>query len=163
MTMTTPTNIEIKAIYLSPGHDFKGRFGQERLEHGIEAVKSAHCIAGRGLRGDRYAEHEPDHKRQITFFDWAVYERMREQFAKPELEPWVFRRNVLVAGLDLNALIGQRFSLQGVEFEGVEESVPCVWMDEVVAPGAFAALKGSGGLRARILTDGTLSCGPASS
>jgi MOSC domain-containing protein YiiM len=155
------TAIEIKAIYLSPGHDFKGRFGQERLEHGIESVASAECLAGLGLRGDRYAGHEAGHKRQITFFDWAVYERMREQFDRPELEPWAFRRNVLVAGLDLNALIGQRFTLQGIEFEGVEESVPCVWMDEAVAPGAFAALKGAGGLRARILSNGTLRLGPA--
>lgn len=50
--------------------------------------------------------------------------------------------------MDLNRLIGQRFSLQGIEFEGVEECRPCYWMDQAIAPGAENYLKGHGGLRA---------------
>ena len=72
------------------------------------------------------------------------------------LRPPLFRRNVLTTGVDLNTLIGQRFTLQGIEFEGVEECRPCYWMDEAIAPGAEDYLKGHGGLRARILNDGVL-------
>jgi MOSC domain-containing protein YiiM len=149
--------MNIHAIYLSSGHDFVGRHGEERLDHGIEKVDSVECVAGSGLVGDRYFDHKEDYKGQITFFDWTVYERIRDDFDCPELDPAWFRRNVLTAGVDLNSLIGQRFMLQGVEFEGSEECRPCYWMDEAVAPGVHEALKGFGGLRARILSSGKLS------
>ena len=55
-------------------------------------------------------------------------------------------------------LIGQRFTLQGIEFEGSEECRPCYWMDQAVGEGVHEALKGYGGLRARILTSGVLRC-----
>jgi len=146
----------IRAIYVSPGHDFKGRCGKGRLEHGIQPVDTVECVAGRGLVGDRYFDHKENFKGQITFFDWAVYEMIRRDFKRPNLDPSVFRRNVLTSGIDLNALVGERFTLQGVEFEGSEECAPCFWMDEAVAPGVEAALKGRGGLRARILSGGVL-------
>jgi MOSC domain-containing protein YiiM len=58
--------------------------------------------------------------------------------------------------LELNEFIGREFEIQGVRFFGTEECRPCYWMDQAFAPGAEAAMKGRGGLRARILTDGTL-------
>jgi MOSC domain-containing protein YiiM len=70
--------------------------------------------------------------------------------------PGAARRNVVTSGVDLNSLIGRRFELQGVVFEGIWECSPCYWMDSAIGPGAEQALRGSGGLRARILTDGTL-------
>jgi len=149
-------NIQIRKIYLSKGHDFVGRHGHERLEHGIEEVDQVECVAGSGLVGDRYFDHKEDYKGQITFFDWAVYERIGNDFNCPDLQPFLFRRNVLTEGVDLNTLIGQRFSIQGIEFEGSEECRPCHWMDQAVAPGVHEALKGFGGLRARILSSGTL-------
>jgi hypothetical protein len=51
-------------------------------------------------------------------------------------------------GIDLNNLIGARFTLQGIEFEGICECKPCYWMDLAIAPGAEAVLQGRGGLRA---------------
>ncbi len=53
----------------------------------------------------------------------------------------------------------QRFSIQGVEFEGTEECRPCGWMDRVIADGARAFMQENfrGGLRAKILSDGVLS------
>ena len=76
-------------------------------------------------------------------------------------DPSVLRRNVLLSGVDLNSLIGRKFRLGGILFEGVEECSPCYWMDEAVGPGANAFLTGRGGLRCRILEDGILRCGPA--
>jgi MOSC domain-containing protein YiiM len=149
-------NIAIKAIYISSGHDFVGRHGKGRLDHGIEKVDTVECLAGRGIVNDRYLDHEEDFKGQITFFDWDVYDRIRTQCNLPDLDPALFRRNVLTSGVDLNTLIGLRFTLQGIEFEGVEECRPCYWMDEAIAPGAEDYLKGHGGLRARILNDGVL-------
>jgi MOSC domain-containing protein YiiM len=68
----------------------------------------------------------------------------------------VFRRNVITRGINLNELIGIEFELQGVRIFGDEECRPCYWMDRVFAAGAENAMKGRGGLRATILSDGVL-------
>ena len=80
----------------------------------------------------------------MTFFDLAVFERIKKQFGRPDLEASAFRRNVITAGIDLNKLIGKKFTIQNIVFEGTEESKPCYWMNGAVAEGAEEALKGWG-------------------
>lgn len=149
---------ELIEIWISPGSDFRGQHGQERLEHGIVDLPQVECVAGMGLRGDRYFGRKPDFKGQVTFFDAAVVQAVRERFAQPGLAGSAFRRNLVVRGVDLAAWVGKRFRFQGVEFEGSEECRPCYWMDRAVAPGTeeFLASDFRGGLRARILSDGIL-------
>ena len=81
---------------------------------------------------------------------------MKQEFNLPELCASAFRRNVVVSGLDLNALIGQRFEIGGLEFEGSEEAKPCYWMDQACALGVEEFLKGYGGLRCRVLKGGVM-------
>ncbi len=118
------------------------------------------CRAGFGLEGDRFYGYRPDYKGQVTFFSWETLLAARENFGLPALAPSVFRRNVVVEGIDLDQLLARRFTLGGVEFEGTGEARPCHWMNAVVAPGAEDWLMGRGGLRAKVLTDGKLSVGP---
>ena len=66
------------------------------------------------------------------------------------------RRNIVMRNADLNELIDQDFEVQGVRFHGMQECRPCYWMNGAIAPGAEEFLKGRGGLRAKILCDGTL-------
>jgi len=146
----------IQHIFISPGHNFRGHHGTPPGQHPVVEVDTAECVAGQGLVGDRYFGERADFKGQITFFDLAVHHRICDQFNQPGTPPSVYRRNVITAGLDLNALIGQEFELQGIRFLGTEECKPCYWMDHALAPGAEVALKGHGGLRAKILTTGTL-------
>ena len=154
-------HIEIKHLLVSSGHDFKGRHGKEPLNHGIEDRDEIECVTGRGITGDRYFDFKEDFKGQITFFDLAVFEAVKEQFSLHDLEATAFRRNVLLAGIDLNSLIGKRFTIAGVAFEGSEEASPCAWMDQACAPGVEEFLRGKGGLRARIRQGGTLRRGRA--
>jgi MOSC domain-containing protein YiiM len=63
---------------------------------------------------------------------------------------------VITRNVDLNTLIGAEFEVQGVRFLGTGECTPCHWMNHAFHPGTEAALKGRGGLRAKILTSGTL-------
>ena len=149
----------IRRIFLSPGHNFFGRYGQPAGEHPAHEVPAAKCRAGWGLEGDRFYGYRPDYKGQVTFFAWETLLAAREKFSVPALSPDVFRRNIITEGIALNDLIGRRFTLGGVEFEGTEESRPCHWMNQVVAPGAEDWLRGRGGLRAKILTDGELRVG----
>lgn len=147
---------QILAIYLSPGHNFFGRHNQSALAHQIVSVPRVDCVAGSGLVGDRFFKYKPGYKGQITFFASEVFDSVCEGLGVCEKQPSLLRRNVLTRGIDLNTLIGMTFSIQGVVFEGTEECRPCYWMDTALAPGAEAALRGRGGLRARILEGGTL-------
>jgi molybdopterin synthase catalytic subunit len=149
---------ELLEIWISPGNDFRGHHGGPRGNHGIVRVDEVECVAGMGLKGDRYFGYKPDFKGQVTFFDADAVEAVRKEFNRPDLSSSEFRRSLIVRGIDLSAWVGKRFRLQGVEFEGSEECKPCYWMDEAVAPGVEEFLKSRfrGGLRARILTDGKL-------
>lgn len=149
---------ELLEIWISEGNDFRGRHEKGRLDHGIHGVSEIECVAGMGLRGDRYFGYKPDFKGQVTFFDAAVVDAVRGHFSLPDLSSSVFRRNLVVRGVDLSAWKGRRFRYQGIEFEGSEECKPCYWMDQVAAPGAEAFLTENfrGGLRARVLSDGIL-------
>lgn len=149
---------ELLAIWISSGNDFRGRHEQGRMEHGIHSVHDAECVAGMGIRGDRYFGYKPDFKGQVTFFSAETVDAVREHFSQPDLSSSVFRRNLIVRGVDLAEWKGRRFRFQGIDFEATEECKPCYWMDQVVAPGAelFLADGFRGGLRAKILTDGIL-------
>jgi MOSC domain-containing protein YiiM len=148
--------INIRHLYISPGHNFRGHHGLEPGVHPILEMDRVDCVAGKGLVGDRYFGHEDNFKGQITFFALEVHRTLCAELDRPGIAPSVYRRNVLTEGLDLGSLVGREFELQGVRFFGTEECRPCYWMDRAVGPGAEAAMQGRGGLRARILTNGCL-------
>lgn len=146
----------VEHLFVSPEHNFFGHHGVAAGQAPTIACDVVECVAGRGLRGDRFFDYKPDYKGQITFFDGAVFDGLCAALRVVGTSPGAVRRNVVVRGVDLNGLIGREFELQGVRFLGTEECKPCHWLDEAVAPGAELWLKGRGGLRAKILTDGLL-------
>lgn len=154
-----PMRVEIKNIWISPGHDFRGHHGSERAEHGQHPRESIQCVAGKGIEGDRYFGFKEDFKGQITFFSDDVADKMESEFGINKFDRSVMRRNVLIAGVDLNSLIGKRFRLGELVLTGSEECAPCYWMDTAVTEGAHEFLKGNGGLRCRIEKSGTLARG----
>ena len=158
---TRRIDVTIHHIFTSPGHDFKGRHGKGRLEHGIEEHECVVCQAGRGLKGDRYARQPEGHKGQITFFNAEVLRDVGEALGLDEVPPSAFRRNVILEGVDVSDLAGREFTLGGIRFKGTEPSTPCYWMDIALVKGTAVQLEGKGGLRARILETGILRTGPA--
>ncbi len=154
---------ELLEIWISPGNNFRGRHEHGALDHPVESVSEIECVAGQGLRGDRYFGYKKNFKGQVTFFQADTLIHLRDHFALPELSAGVLRRNLVVKGIDLREWVGRKFTYQGITFEGAEECKPCYWMDRVIAPGAEEFLKHhfQGGLRARILTDGFLRVSPA--
>ncbi|MCA9755612.1 MAG: molybdenum cofactor biosysynthesis protein [Candidatus Eisenbacteria bacterium] len=151
--------MNVRNLFISPGHNFVGHHGGPPGQHEIFSVDRVDCVHRRGLRGDRYFERPPDHKGQITFFSQEVLDELSAALGISELPASAVRRNVIVSGVQLNGLIGTEFEVQGVRFLGVEECRPCYWMDHAVGPGAEDLLRGRGGLRCRILTDGELYVG----
>lgn len=150
------SSMMIEQLYISPGHNFFGHHGQPAGKSPLIEVSNVECVAGRGLRGDRFFDFKEDYKGQITFFSREVFDDVCRSLGDVTASPGVARRNAITRGIDLNELIGRQFALQGIKFEGICECKPCYWMNIAIAPGAEAALQGRGGLRARILSSGTL-------
>jgi MOSC domain-containing protein YiiM len=149
--------LRILHLYISPGHNFFGRYGKPAGEHPALEVPAVHCVAGRGLEGDRFFDFKDGYKGQITFFSQEVYAGLCQQLDIHHKSPDTLRRNVICAGVDLNSLTaGVEFEVQGVVFRGREECRPCLWMDQSFGAGAEEALKGRGGLRAQIVRGGVL-------
>jgi MOSC domain-containing protein YiiM len=147
---------EILQLYISPGHNFFGHHGREPDKFPAIEVPALDCVAGRGIRGDRFFDYKENYKGQITFFALEVFDQLCDVLAVRGCSAALLRRNVITRGVDLNTLIEQEFAIQGVRFHGTGECRPCYWMDRAIGPGAESFLKGRGGLRARILSDGIL-------
>ena len=154
--MATTPAIQIRHLYISSGHNFFGHYGKPPDKYPMVEREEIHCVTGRGIEGDRFFDYKPNCKGQVTFFAEEVYGQLCAELGVWDQPAWVFRRNIITAGADLPALIGQEFEIQGVRFAGCSESAPCEWMNHAFAPGAEEWLKGRGGLRAKILTDGIL-------
>jgi MOSC domain-containing protein YiiM len=148
--------ITIHNIYISDDHNFYGHHGKEPGSNPMIELDSVECEAGKGIIGDRFHNYKEDYKGQITFFSLEVYKDICTNFKLTNVSPSVFRRNVITSGVDLNSLINKKFNIQGIDFLGTQEAAPCYWMNGVVAEGAENAMKGRGGLRAKILTSGRL-------
>jgi MOSC domain-containing protein YiiM len=148
--------VVIRQIFISPGHNYFGHAGREPDHHPLQEVDSIECVAGHGIRGDRFFDYHDNYKGQITFFSQEIFEGLCAAFPHVEKPAGVLRRNVIVAGVDLNSLIGKEFTLQGIRFRGTAHCAPCHWLDQAFHPGTEAWLKKNGGLRAQILTDGWL-------
>ena len=151
----------IRQIFISPGHNYFGHHGKPPDDYPLVEVSRIDCVAGHGIRGDRFYDYRDNYKGQITFFSFEVFERLARHFRLTNKSPGVLRRNVIVSGIDLNDLIGEEFSIQGVHLRGTGHCRPCYWLDQAVAPGTEDFLEGNGGLRAEILTDGAIAIGDA--
>lgn len=150
------TDLRITGIFISPGHNFVGHHQHPPGDHPTVEMAEIECVAGKGLFGDRFFGFKENYKGQVTFFSSEVFADVCRKLGVRGKSPGVTRRNIITRGVELNSLVGKKFIVQGVEFEGVSECSPCHWMNEAIAPGAEASLHGRGGLRARILTNGIL-------
>lgn len=151
----------IRQIFISPGHNYFGHHGRAPDNFPLIEVARIECVAGSGIRGDRFDDYRDDYKGQITLFSWEVFERLVAHFGLTNKSVGDLRRNVIVSGANLNELIGEEFSVQGVRLRGTAHCKPCYLMNQAVAPGAEEFLNGNGGLRAQILTDGVIAIGDA--
>jgi len=137
----------VHAIYLAAVH---GELPQ--------AVESAVCHAGKGLEGDRNFGYPDPESCDITLIEAEAFESQRSEHGL-DLQPEAARRQVLVRGVDLGDFIGRRFRVGELECEGEERCEPCNHLAKLV--GTQIVLKGllHTGLRARILSGGTIRVG----
>lgn len=121
------------------------------------ALAEVLAVAGRGLDGDRY--RSASGKRAVTLIQaehLAVIGAMLQQRAP---EPAQLRRNLVVSGINIAALKGMRFQIGEAVLVGTGFCHPCSRMEEVLGPGGYNAVRGHGGLTARIIESGVMRCG----
>jgi len=129
----------------------------------LNRVEEVEAIAGHGLAGDRYAEqagHFSDPMRRpdaVTLIEAEAIEGVNADGL--ELTHEESRRNLLTRGIDLNALVGRRFRVGGLECVGVERADPCSYLQGLTRPGVLRALVDRGGLRAAIVSGGRIAVG----
>jgi MOSC domain-containing protein YiiM len=118
------------------------------------------ALAGRGLAGDHYRPGTRA-SRQVTLVQQEHLAVIASLLGIPLPDPGLLRRNVLVAGINLQALKGKRFRIGAVILEGTGLCHPCSRMEEALGPGGYNAMRGHGGLTARILSGGRIRVGDA--
>ena len=76
-----------------------------------------------------------------------------------EARPELLRRNVVVSGLNLGALKGERLRIGGAEIEITGPRHPCSRMEEALGPGGYNAVRGHGGWCASVTRPGRIAVG----
>lgn len=152
--------VEIVALMASPIHAFEGRPSDgPRPDPEPPARASVEVRAGLGVVGDRYFTHPAHRRASVTLIAVESLEAVAAELGVPPFDPVLARRTVVLRGADVDGLTGE-FTLGGVRFRAHRPANPCAWMDQVLAPGAFRALRRRGGIRCEPLTSGALHLGP---
>ncbi|RZA14889.1 MAG: MOSC domain-containing protein [Lysobacteraceae bacterium] len=123
----------------------------------MRAVDWAEAGTGRGLAGDRYKSGSG--KRGVTLLQAEHLPVIAALSGHAAIAPATLRRNLVVSGIPLVALKGRRFRVGDVLLEGTDACDPCSRMEDALGPGGYNAMRGMGGLCARIVEGGTLRVG----
>jgi MOSC domain-containing protein YiiM len=153
----------VVGLFISPG------IGQP-----MEACANVRALAGRGLEGDRYAAGQGSYSRakrqvirHVSIIEREAIEAANEELARRGLVPFVpneTRRNIVVEGADIYALVGREFRIGDVGLRGIEPTRPCHIPSAAANKTGFKeAFSARGGVRAEILSDGIISVGDAMS
>ena len=144
---------EIVQLLVSQVHRFEGRpsDGPAPAAEG-ELVDEIRIRAGLGIVGDRYFGHRAHKDAAVTI--------IAAQSLPPGADLTHVRRNILIRGVDIDALVGRTIKIGAIRLRVNRPANPCAWMDVTIGPGAWRALKGRGGVRCTPLDDGVLRKGP---
>jgi MOSC domain-containing protein YiiM len=120
----------------------------------------AEAIAGGGLVGDhRATAARRGSKRQVTLIQAEHLEPVTRLMRSEPVSPAMLRRNLAVSGINVLALKDQVFTIGEVVLEGTGPCEPCSRMEENLGPGGYNAMRGHGGITARIIEGGALHVG----
>ncbi|TNC65020.1 MOSC domain-containing protein [Rubellimicrobium roseum] len=126
----------------------------------VLTVEEALAQVGQGLAGDRYGSRD-NGPRQVTLIQAEHLAAIASHLGLEQVEPARLRRNVVTQGINLLALKERRFRLGGAVLEHTGECHPCSRMEEELGPGGYNAVRGHGGITARVIEPGPIRSGDA--
>lgn len=125
----------------------------------MQPVQRAGVVAPQGLEGDRYAGRSG--KRAVTLIQAEHLDVVASLTGRAAIDPADLRRNVVVRGLNLLALKERRFRIGSAVLEATGPCDPCSRMEEVLGEGGYNAMRGHGGITARVVEPGEFGVGDA--
>lgn len=117
-------------------------------------------VAAQGIIGDRFFTTS-DGARQVTLIAAEDIAAIASFLDRAAIAPEIFRRNIVTTGVNLNALKKRNFRIGGALLAHSGECHPCSRMEEAFGPGGYNAVRGRGGLTARVLEGGDIALGDA--
>lgn len=126
----------------------------------VQALSEVLAEPGRGLSGDRYRGGGAN-TREVTLIQAEHVAAIASLVGRESLDPALLRRNLAVTGINLLALKGRRFRVGEAVLEMTGLCHPCSRMEEVLGPGGYNAVRGHGGITARLLRGGWIRLGDA--
>lgn len=126
----------------------------------LQSFNHVEVLADYGLVGDHKAQRAGG-KRQVTLIQREHLNAVAALLSCDTVDPALLRRNLVVSGINLLALRDAQFEIGGVVFEGVGLCEPCSRMEEVLGTGGYNAMRGHGGILARVITGGVIRVGEA--
>jgi len=125
----------------------------------IDVVSEVEAEEGRGLTGDHHAKKRKS-KRQVTLIQAEHLPVVASILYRGEpVDPELLRRNIVVSGVNLLTLKDQRFQIGSAILEGNGPAAPCSRMEETLGAGGYNAMRGHGGITARVIEAGTIAIG----
>lgn len=125
----------------------------------LQIVDRIDVQADFGLAGDHYANQGG--KRQVTLIQAEHLDAVASMLGIDTVAPEAVRRNIVVRSINLLALKDKRFSVGDAELEFTGLCHPCSRMETTLGPGGYNALRGHGGITARVLRGGIVKVGDA--
>ena len=160
-------DVEIVQLLASPIHRHEGRPADGPVPtNDVETRTSVEVRAGLGIVGDRHFGQLAHRQAALTLQAAESLDALASELGL-ESAPGLAqtRRNILLRGVDIDALVGAELSLDSGDGEVVirahRPANPCAWMDVTIAPGSHRGLRRRGGIRAEPMTDGILRVGRA--
>src|SRR5271166_1548290 len=129
----------------------------------LQSIGQAQAIPGTGLEGDRYALkrgtfYKPEPDRELTLIEAEAIEALRRDY-DIELSAGDARRNIVTRGVALNHLVGKECTVGSVRIRGLRLCEPCDQLQRLTGKQIIKGLLHRGGLRAQILSEGTIHAG----
>lgn len=126
-------------------------------------VPQTMALAGIGLADDRLGQRGEAElsTRQVTLIQQEHLPLIAAFARSGPLDPVDLRRNLVVSGINLLSLKNARLRVGDALIQLVGPCAPCSRMEEVIGPGGYAAMRGHGGMTARILEGGAIRVGDA--
>jgi MOSC domain-containing protein YiiM len=165
MTASYRYDVEVLHLLVSPAHAYFGRAREGAADVPTADAEQVELVAGKGIVGDRFFGKAAHMDAAVTAFAIEALEEIAGELGTAPLDPLLTRRNLVLRGAHLAPLLGHDFALESrgdlVRLKAGRPAHPCAWMDEMLAPGAHRAMRGRGGVRCQVLSDGVLHRGPA--